>query len=270
MGDGGEKFHALLFLLTLPLNIFLQLPVCRAQAGQRIVELLRHFIQAGGQHTDFVFSVDFALPGHVQGGHPLCHVADTDQRLGVVPGTNHRPNDGDQQNHNGNKGDELQQDVIGLRHRDQGGIGKYMVGLPALLECCGTAHRGSRSVQVLHVGKIHGEQIIPIIIVDFHRGVVRHGKFHQTVRTGLPAIPLQNLHQVIKIGSDLAFQFRMVISRQENHHHAVNDNAADHQQRQHTEEGFGLDALTNLPSQFYIPPLSWFLCSPHPASCGCS
>ena len=27
MGDGGEKFHALLFLLTLPLNIFLQLPV---------------------------------------------------------------------------------------------------------------------------------------------------------------------------------------------------------------------------------------------------
>ena len=157
MGHSGEKFYALLFLLAFPLNIFLQLPVCRAQAGQRIAELLRHLIQAGGQNTNLVFSVDFALPGHVQGGHPLCHVTDTDQRLGVVPGANHRPNDGDQQNHNSNKGDELQQDVIGLRHCDKGGIGKYMVGLPALLECSGTAHRGSRSIHVLHIGKIHGE-----------------------------------------------------------------------------------------------------------------
>ena len=96
MGYSGEKFHALLFLFPFSLNIFLQLPVCRAQAGQRIVELLRHFIQAGSQHTDFVFSVDFALPGHVQGSHPFCYIADTDQRLRVVPGTNYRPNDGDQ------------------------------------------------------------------------------------------------------------------------------------------------------------------------------
>ena len=88
-----------------------------------MVELIRQFIQAGGQHTDLVLPVDFALPGHDQCGHPFRHVADTDQRLGVVPGTNHRPNDGDQQNHNGDKGDEFQQDVIGLRHRDQGGIG---------------------------------------------------------------------------------------------------------------------------------------------------
>ena len=96
MGYSGEKFHALLFLFPFSLNIFLQLPVCRAQAGQRIVELLRHFVQAGGQHTDLVLPVDFTLPGHVQGGHPLCHIADTDQRLRVVPGTNYRPNDGDQ------------------------------------------------------------------------------------------------------------------------------------------------------------------------------
>ena len=51
----------------------------------------------------------------------------------------------------------------------------------------------------------------------------------------------------------------MVIPRQKDHHHAVNEDAADHQQRQHTEEGLGLNALTNLPFQFYIPPLSWFL-----------
>ena len=44
------------------------------------------------------------VPGFVQGGHPLCHIADTNQWLGVVPGTNHRPHDGDQQNHNGDKG----------------------------------------------------------------------------------------------------------------------------------------------------------------------
>ena len=42
-----------------------------------MVELLRHFIQAGGQHTDLVLPVDFALPGHVQCGHPFRHVADS-------------------------------------------------------------------------------------------------------------------------------------------------------------------------------------------------
>ena len=44
------------------------------------------------------------VPGFVQGGHPLRHIADTNQRLGIIPGTNHRPHDGDQQNHNGDKG----------------------------------------------------------------------------------------------------------------------------------------------------------------------
>ena len=77
--------------------------------------------------------------------------------------------------------------------------------------------------------------------------------------------PFTDQGSVVDIFTDLTvwFGIKKVID-------TINDNAADHQQRQHTEEGFGLNALTNLPSQFYIPPLSWFLCSPHPASCGCS
>ena len=223
-----------------------------------------------GVDEETIQRLQMCIRDSVKGGHPFRHIADAHQRLGIVPGANHRSDDGNQQNHSGDKWDELQKDIVGLCHRHQGGVGKQMIGLPILPEGSGAAHRGSRGVQILHICKIHGEQVVSVIIVDLHRSVVRHGEFQQAVRTGLPAVPLQNRHQVIKIGSDLAFQLRMIISRQKDHYHAINEDAADHQQRQHTEEGFGLDALTNLPSQFYIPPLSWFLCSPHPAFCGCS
>ena len=181
MGYGGKEVHPLLFLFPFPLDVPLQLLIGRLQAVQSITQLLGHLVQAGGQDADLIFPPYIALPGHIQSGHPFRHIADAHQRLGIVPGANHRSDDGDQQDHSGDEGDQLQKDIVGLSHRDQGGIGKQMIGLPILPEGSGAAHGGSRGVQILHICKIHGEQVISVVIVDFHRSVVRHGEFQQAV-----------------------------------------------------------------------------------------
>ena len=99
-----KEINALLFLLPFPLDILLQLLIGRLQAVQSIAQLLGHLVQAGGQNADLIFSPYIALPGHIQGGHPFCHIADTHQRLGIVAGANHRSDDGDQQDCGGDEG----------------------------------------------------------------------------------------------------------------------------------------------------------------------
>ena len=78
-------------------------------------------------------------------GHPFCHVADVHQWFGIVPGADHRSNDGDQQDRDGDKGNQLQQDILGLRHCHKGNIGVNLKDLPTLLKKGRTAHLGRRS-----------------------------------------------------------------------------------------------------------------------------
>ena len=258
------------FLLPFPFNVLLQLQVGRLQAGQRLAQLRRHFVQAGGQHADLVPAAGLAFSGQVQGGHLFGHAADAKQRPGIVPRADKRPGGRDQQNHRGDQGDKVPQKRMDLHRRHRRGIGDQTVGLPVPLERGVAVYVREEKLRIPRVAGVGGEQNIADDVRDLHGGVVRQGKLQQKAGVVLPAVPHQNKRHVVHVGNDLPHQLAVSVLGQKHHHHAVDRRTAHHQQRQHAQKSFCLDALAKFLSQFCTPPPVSSRCSPRPAFCGCS
>ena len=132
MGRGGEEFYLRLLQRLFPPDVGFQLLIGLLEIRQRRPQVPGQSVQAFPQCPKLVRPLPVHLPFQVQAGHPLRYAADLQYRLCNHPGVNPGDQEGDQQDHCRQEGEQAQKSLLELGDLSGLSIHKEQVALLAV------------------------------------------------------------------------------------------------------------------------------------------